>query len=595
MPHVHGVSWLNFTKAEEELYLQHDKTFDLDSSELPTLIDQWSQCKLNTGNEKLDKIVKEVNIHTHTDSCRKKGTYCRFDFPKLPSPRTLIAKPLSPDLPDDERQQKLKKAKGIKEKVLAVLDKAIENCWDLETLLKAADPKLDEKMYIKDCLLVSERGATVILERQPCEAFVNNYNVNYMYAWQANMDIQVCTDPYAVVSYISDYISKPDAGLTRMMRTALAETKGLLNDERIDYLKKAYLTHREICTSEAVYRISRGLHLRESNLKTVFIDSGFPQERSNLLRRVREDENEDSEEDIDDNLKAASDNIIEIVDRPGKFRKGISVHERYSMRPTYLDDMCLAQFGTTYEPNYYSQNKIVWEGNVSEVKTDQNIFGTEKHLPKFIKLDNSRCMKARTIPAVLKLYNSKKRSPHAAAFAEMVLFSPWRNETELCPLNEFDCFSEFEKRYGIIQSNRCTMLPFSSTLEQIKESIAILEEEKANDYYAEIDPSFQQEQDDDLEYLEAPDMSELPQEPDEKNTKADGSFRPIKSVSEEQMIYDIRSLSIDQKIVFERLLSYCKSLMFSHSKFSSDIEPPRIIITGKWETYFLFSNMHDFN
>ena len=172
-----------------------------------------------------------------------------------------------------------------------------------------------------------------------------------------------------------------------------------------------------------------------------------------------------------------------------------------------------------------------------------------------------------------------------AAFAEMVLFSPWRNETELCPLNDFECFTEFEKRYEMIQSNRCTMLPFSSTLEQIKDSIAILEEEKANDYLAEIDPSFQQEQDDDLEYLEAPDMSELPQEPNEKNSKADGSFRPIKSVSEEQMISDIRSLSIDQKIVFERLLSYCKSLMFSCSKFTSDVEPPRIIITGKWDSY----------
>ena len=31
-------------------------------------------------------------MHHHTQTCRKKGTECRFGFPKLPPPETIIAK-----------------------------------------------------------------------------------------------------------------------------------------------------------------------------------------------------------------------------------------------------------------------------------------------------------------------------------------------------------------------------------------------------------------------------------------------------------------------------------------------------------------------
>ena len=39
------------------------------------------------------EIVKAVNIHNHTKSCRKYDTTCRFGFGKFPIWRTLISKP----------------------------------------------------------------------------------------------------------------------------------------------------------------------------------------------------------------------------------------------------------------------------------------------------------------------------------------------------------------------------------------------------------------------------------------------------------------------------------------------------------------------
>ena len=48
-----------------------------------------------------------------------------------------------------------------------------------------------------------------------------------MLAWQANMDIQFCLDGYAVVTYITDYLSKGDVGLTKALTEALKESRGL--------------------------------------------------------------------------------------------------------------------------------------------------------------------------------------------------------------------------------------------------------------------------------------------------------------------------------------------------------------------------------
>ena len=107
MPHVHGILWLK----EETIrpYLDENGDFNLDT--VPELIDEWSSCSLNTGDEELDTLVKEVNVHHHTKSCQKKGT-CRFNFPRLPSRRTLIAKPL--DIPENETAEegKAKKTAG---------------------------------------------------------------------------------------------------------------------------------------------------------------------------------------------------------------------------------------------------------------------------------------------------------------------------------------------------------------------------------------------------------------------------------------------------------------------------------------------------
>ena len=97
--------------------------------------------------------------------------------------------------------------------------------------------------------------------------------------WQANTDIQICLDTYAVISYISDYMTKSDQNITKYLVAALNEKKNASKFEQLNHVKRTYFTHKQTSVSEAAYRLIPGLNLKDSNIKTLFLTSGFPNNR----------------------------------------------------------------------------------------------------------------------------------------------------------------------------------------------------------------------------------------------------------------------------------------------------------------------------
>ena len=83
---------------------------DNEPEKVTKLIDALTTCKIPKDDEKFAKIVKARQTHGHTDSCQKYGTFCRFDFPRLPSQYTIITTPISnhKDLKEDDYQAQLK-------------------------------------------------------------------------------------------------------------------------------------------------------------------------------------------------------------------------------------------------------------------------------------------------------------------------------------------------------------------------------------------------------------------------------------------------------------------------------------------------------
>ena len=97
----------------------------------------------------------------------------------------------------------------------------------------------------------------------------------------------------------------------------------------------------------------------------------------------------------------------------------------------------------------------------------------------------------------------------------------------------------------------------------------------------QITRAFEQEQCEDNELLEEPDKSRLPEEFMENIPKDEPfKFKAIKLPEKEQMTKDVRELSFEQKVVFDRFFSYCKRKSMSQSKYCMNIQPERMIVHG---------------
>ena len=119
----------------------------------------------------LKELVSLLQEHKHC----KKGKTCRFHFPQLPNPKTLIAYSADPDIVRDAQS-----TLGKVHKVL--IEGNIPSC--LDELLQNTGIMLDTYM---EALGVSNRGNTVVLKCTPEECKINNYNKDVILAWQAIM------------------------------------------------------------------------------------------------------------------------------------------------------------------------------------------------------------------------------------------------------------------------------------------------------------------------------------------------------------------------------------------------------------------------
>ena len=324
--HTHGVLWLDLKKLDsdfpgiKDIFDNIDDQKNFDETQMATIcgfIESFISCSLQ--DENVSHIVKEVQIHNHSKTCRKYGTKCRFGFPKFPSERTIVAQPLLeknfPSKKDFEKHQK--KLQTVFDKVRKVLDDMDSRKKDdrlfAEHLIKkitiddilihaeiADDLKSSRELYY-EALGVNKKGKVIILKRTVEEMWVNNYNPEWLLAWNGNMDIQLCLDFFAVCTYITDYYTKDETGtLTHLIR-AVKECHGKGQKETMRALANEFSSHRQVGESEAYYKLFPELHLTQSSVQTGFLMGGRPQTRSTFLRKVKPKGNGDSEEEEEEN------------------------------------------------------------------------------------------------------------------------------------------------------------------------------------------------------------------------------------------------------------------------------------------------------
>ena len=408
LPHFHGAGWLRKDLLKNCLdktgcfLLQSEHNADKTNEALIDLIENWISCSISTGDEKLDSIVREYQMHKHTAySCNKSGKGCRFNFPKPPSDKCMISKPVTelyPNMNEVEQQNMVEEAKTMMTKVKTALEELEYECTDydndLEKFLqdKCGVSNID---YYHELLQISLSGKTVILKRKVSEVFVNNYNKVFLKHWNANTDIQLCLDSFAVVTYITDYLTKSDRNVTEALMSAL---KSKTHEDRyglLNHLKRIYFLSKQTCLSEATYRLIPGLELKGSTRKCLFVNSGFPHERWVYLQRITDDMDDESERDqiYDSDKIKNSKNYINIDNN--KYIEPESKHKKYEMRPrdencnlfknvekgNIFENMCFAKFSVLYEYNANETEKILWH-NCDENQCDVNFNMIEAQFQK---------------------------------------------------------------------------------------------------------------------------------------------------------------------------------------------------------------------
>ena len=201
MPHIHAVAWidkkwLKKMGVEGDLVDYPETTVEIADRLITTALPPEE-------DEKFRKIVKQVQTHGHTKSCLKRTGFCRYNIPRPPSKKTIVAKPFS-EMTDEEKKELLgefdeksfpKLCEKFKDKAKAVFGMAQDymenkdiskNDWaEFFEYIFLNDDSYEEKeaLYYK-YLSVTERGHKIIYAREIKAAFINNYNEEMLRAWQ---------------------------------------------------------------------------------------------------------------------------------------------------------------------------------------------------------------------------------------------------------------------------------------------------------------------------------------------------------------------------------------------------------------------------
>ncbi|CAH0384546.1 unnamed protein product [Bemisia tabaci] len=343
--------------------------------------------------------------HQHTRTCYKGRRYvkkCRFHFPLPPMKATTILRPLEKNERSEQSKEDWKKVCDLCEDFFS------------KPRLVTFDEILKELGMTEDRYILAIRSSLkrpqVFLRRTSREVAINAHNKTLLYLFEANIDMQFILEEYGLASYIINYISKADAGLSKLLQEAADDIKnGYTNvREKLRNISNVFINANLMSAQEAVYQ-SYPLPIIKSSRSIVFVNTSPIAERTRMLKMNAQLRN----------LDADSGDIY-----------AENIHEKYSKRPEKLNDVCLADFATSYT----RQNRKDDE--------DENDDADEEYI-----------YKERGKRKVLRYRRYKELIDPPNFYREQIcLFYPWRNEVD--EVEKCDLELKYRECIDIIKKNR---------------------------------------------------------------------------------------------------------------------------------------------
>ena len=520
-------------------------------------------------NPELFELVKTYQIHSHTKSCKKyKNKKCRYNFGRFFTDRTIISQPLPDNMSVDEREAKLKwKAsvlKPVKEYIDEYLDpRKVDIYGDAYEILSISEIlcslHIDYNDYMEALSISSSGDFEIQYKRAPNSCFVNNYFVEGLQAWKANLDIQPVLSTYATVSYLASYMSKQEDEVSDAMCEAakFAKDMNLSKFEQMKLIARAYLTHREVSVQEAAYHILPELFLRKTYPKVEFANSNLPEDRVRMCLPKEE-------------LMKRDEESTDIFQQ--------SALDSYIIRPTVVRELCFAEFLSNYEVSKMPDENDSQPVELTDELLDTNHTDCSQSLPRRLNLSNKKIMRRRKVKKVLRFHRpNPAKNPEKYAHHLLFLYYPFQSESDLT-INDSYCEKLQDQHcLDIVNRNKAIFEPAGEYLDEAllnfrnvlaPDPIIDYENDETDVQMPDIDNRDDSDDDHDDERIE------------NSERRYSCSVTPT-TLPDTEINSSIRALNLEQREIFEVIHDWAKKLLKNLNCVKPEvIKPLHLFVTG---------------
>ena len=478
----------------------------------------------------------------------------------------------------EEQKDTLKKLEAkepdyFRARLLEVLKKAdLYKIFEIDQNLDEDERNIELLKEYHELLSYSTKGYSVVLKRDISEIFINNFNEEWLPAWNSNMDISPVFDFYSVLVYVSDYFLKSDEKILQKLVDAVKQTGDMNLRKKLTTMRDCFLTHRSMGECEMFYRLIPSMHLADSNLGTVFVHTGL--NKSKFLRKA---------EDGD-----AIENSVSIENRDGLYFETSSISDKYLKRPASMKNLSLIQFAKRYTPinRTKQEEELQSDEENEELETKLEAFednfensihqdfiiardaSKRKKLETIIALEGSfytgepRFMKLRKKPLVIRIHKFKMDTEtHDFCYSQLELYYIFKDEVERkrCEEDVQFCYQTYMDNQEDINYMKRKAMPYMNYVEDAMETA---QEIVNNDIGDVLDPENEKDNEDaQVEGFQEPDSFvafDYDKEPQD-SLPNEQLFKRIEVKEFEILSQKTRELDDDQLYVVTEIINYAKS------------------------------------
>ena len=123
----------------------------------------------------------------------------------------------------------------------------------------------------------------ILFKRKPCEVNIGPCKKVILEHLKSNL--QFVTGVYAMLTYLTSYLCKPEHAMSELMKKASKEAYGKDIKGKMLSIGNTFLTKREVSTHEAIKRVL-SLPMRHSNIEVLYVPTGLKKNRTRMLKSL---------------------------------------------------------------------------------------------------------------------------------------------------------------------------------------------------------------------------------------------------------------------------------------------------------------------